>query len=162
MKRTLKYLLVVSAVMLFSACQQAGDQPVGTDGWLTGDAHQKFESVAAHLGGFGRAMWEVDYRFQELYWAGQDMNWEYAGHQIEELQETLEAGLERRPARAASARLFMTNAIPDLEEAITARDREMFDMRFNVMMSTCNSCHALEEMPFLTVALPKQRGSSIR
>jgi hypothetical protein len=162
MEKTLKFLLVVSAIIFISACNQAGDQPAGKDGWLTGDVQQKFETVASHLGGFGRAMWEVDYRFQELYWAGQDMNWEYAGHQIEELQETLEAGLERRPERAASARQFMTKAIPDMEEAITARDREMFDMRFNVMMNTCNSCHALEEMPFLTVALPAQRRSSIR
>jgi hypothetical protein len=162
MKKTFKYLLVVSAVILISSCQQAGDQPVGTDGWLTGDAQQKFETVADHLGGFGRAMWEVGYRFRELYWAGQDMNWEYAGHQIVEMQETLEAGLERRPARAASAQQFLSKAIPDLEEAIAARDGEMFEMRFNVMMNTCNSCHALEEMPFLTVALPAQRGSSIR
>lgn len=159
------YSLITSItliVMLLSACQDAGDQPAGSDGWLKGDVQQKFETVASHLGGFGKAMWEVDYRFRELYWAGKDMNWEYAEHQIEELEETIEKGLERRPARAASAQQFLTSAVPDLEKAIETKDPEMFERRFIVMLNTCNSCHALEDMPFLTVRIPVERRSSIR
>lgn len=154
--------LVVMIMILCPACQQNFDQPVGSGGWLTGDVNEKFETVTEHLGGFGKAMWEVDYRFQELYWAGNDKNWEYAGHQIEEMEEALELGLERRPARAASAQQFMTSAIPDLKEAIDERDQGMFETRINIMMNTCNSCHALEEMPFLTVKPPLQRKSTIR
>ncbi len=154
--------LMVIILIFCAACQQTFDQPVGSGGWLTGDVNEKFETVTEHLGGFGKAMWEVDYRFNELYWAGKDKNWEYAEHQIDEMEETLELGLERRPARAASAQQFMTSAIPDLKEAIDARDPGMFEMRINIMINTCNSCHALEEMPFLTVKEPLERRSSIR
>lgn len=159
---TLMVMIMVIIMILAQACQQTFDQPAGSGGWLTGDVNEKFETVTEHLGGFGKAMWEVDYRFQELYWAGKDNNWEYAEHQLEEMEETLELGLERRPERAASAQQFMASAIPDLLEAIEARDPEMFDRRVNVLMNTCNSCHALEDMPFLTVKPPVERRSSIR
>ncbi len=162
MKKASVYKVLLFLLIIATACQQSGDQPAGSDGWLKGDVQQKFETVASHLGGFSIAMWQVDYRFHELYWAGKDMNWEYADHQIEELEETIEKGLERRPARAASAEQFLTSAIPGVEEAIEAQDQEMFERRFNLMLNTCNSCHALEDMPFLTVKLPVERRSSIR
>ena len=133
-----------------------------SDGWLTGSNQERFDKVANHLGGFGKAMWEVDYRFYELYWAGNDMNWEYALHQALEMGETIENGLERRPERAASAQLFITSALPGIEKAIAAEDPELFERNFQLLMSNCNACHALEEMPFLTVKTPLERRSSIR
>jgi hypothetical protein len=154
--------MLVMIIIVAQACQQAFDQPAGSGGWLGGDVNEKFETVAGHLGSFGKAMWEVDYRFQELYWAGKDNNWEYAGHQIKEMEETLKLGLERRPERAVSAQHFLTSAIPDLRGASEAMDTEMFDRRINIMMNTCNSCHALEDMVFLTVKPPVDRRSSIR
>ena len=159
-----KTISIIIVVFLFVAiaCQNAGDLPAGSDGWLTGDVQQKFETVAEHLGGFGRAMWEVDYRFHELYWAGMDLNWGYAEHQIAELVETIELGLERRPARAASAQQFLNSAVPELIKAVEERDHESFERRINNLMNNCNSCHALEEMPFLTVKIPVERRSSIR
>jgi hypothetical protein len=162
MKNPFMISMVIVFMILFSACRQAGDRPAGSDGWLAGDIQQKFETIARQFAGFGKTMWETDYRYQELYWAGKDLNWEYAEHQIEELEETLEHGLERRPVRAASAQQFLTSALPELEKAVIARDPELFEKRFLNLMNTCNSCHALEEMPFITVKLPRERRSSIR
>lgn len=161
-KKNLITILVTASAFILPACQQSFDQPAGSGGWLTGGVNEKFETVTEHLGGFGRAMWEVDYRFQELYWGGNDGNWEYAAHQIAELEETLGLGLQRRPERAASAELFINKAIPDVAGAIEERDSELFERSISLMMNTCNSCHALEEMPFLTVSAPPERRSSIR
>jgi len=159
-----KYLYVAAVIIvtLVAGCKQTCDQPVGSGEWLTGDINEKFETVTNHLGGFGKAMWEIDYRFRELYWAGQDLNWEYAQHQIAELEETLELGLQRRPERAASAVPFLTSAIPAVEKAISSGERKLFERNIVLMISTCNSCHALEQMPFLTVRAPVERSSSIR
>ncbi len=162
MERKSIMILMASLILFLASCGGVSDRPVGSGGWLTGEVNEKFETVTEHLGGFGKAMWEVDYRFQELWWAGNDGNWKYAGHQIEEMEEALELGLERRPERAASAQQFMTKAIPDVEEAIGERDPEMFERRIDMMMNTCNSCHALEDMEFLTVKPPLQRRSTIR
>jgi hypothetical protein len=162
MNKQVIIIAIIFIPIMFSGCRQVNDEPAGSEGWLKGDVQQKFETIAGQLGGFGRIMWEVDYRFQELYWAGQDMNWEYALHHVLEIEETLEDGLERRPARAGSARQFLTSALPEVEKAIESGDQELFEKRFQVLMSTCNSCHVLEEMPFITVNLPLARRSSIR
>jgi hypothetical protein len=150
-----------TALLLLSACRQ-NNQYEASDGWLTGSNQERFDKVANHLGGFGKAMWEVDYRFHEIYWAGNDRNWEYALHQVKEMEETIDNGLERRPERAASAQQFMTTALPAIEEAIVSTDPELFERNFQLLMSNCNSCHALEEMPFMTVRAPLERRSSIR
>lgn len=39
-------------------------------------------------------MVEKGYRDQELYWAGQDENWDYADYQIEKIRKAIENGLE--------------------------------------------------------------------
>ncbi|MGF1587344.1 MAG: hypothetical protein ACFCUM_18640 [Bacteroidales bacterium] len=163
MKSTTLYSIIFfsSAFLLLSACSQNNQQEV-SDGWLTGSDQERFDKVASHLGGFSKAMWEVDYRFHELYWAGNDMNWEYALHQALEMGETIANGLERRPERAASAQQFISSALPGIEKAFLAEDPEMFERNFQLLMSSCNSCHALEEMPFLTVKTPLERRSSIR
>jgi hypothetical protein len=148
-------------VILFSSCRH-GEQPAGTEGWLAGDTRQKFEILARQLGGFSKTMWEVDYRYQELYWAGEDMNWKYALHQIEELQETYNNGLERRPVRSLWAHQFTMAALPELEKAVDQKDPELFEIRFLALMNNCNSCHVAELKPFLTVRLPETRRSSIK
>jgi hypothetical protein len=148
--------------ILFSSCRYSTEPPVGTDGWLDGDTRQKFETVARQLGGFSQTMREVDYRFQELYWAGNDMNWEYALHQIEELQETYNNGLERRPVRTVWAHQFAFAALPELEKAVIEGDAGLFEVRFLALMNNCNSCHVAELKPFLTIRLPEVSRSSIR
>jgi hypothetical protein len=45
---------------------------------LTGSDEDKFDHVARQLRGFDMAMMEVGYRYTELFWAGQDKNWDYA------------------------------------------------------------------------------------
>lgn len=63
-------------------------------------------------------MVETGHRYVELYWAGEDGNWEFAKYQLEKIKHTIELGIERRPKRAVSAQGFMTVAVPQLAEAI--------------------------------------------
>ena len=42
-------------------------------------------------------MVETGYRYQELYWAGQDENWEYADYQLEKIKIAIENGLDADP-----------------------------------------------------------------
>ncbi len=136
--------------------------PVGSDGWLTGSSEEKFDTVADQLRGFDVAMWEVGYRYNELYWAGQDENWPYAEYHAEKIRTAMEQGFERRPAREASAEEFMNEDLPGVKEAINAEDPELFEERMEVLTNSCNICHALEEVPFMQVRLPSVRSTVIR
>jgi len=134
----------------------------GTDGWLSGTQKEKFDEVANQFGGFSRTMVEVSYRYSELYWAGQDGNWDYADHQLEHLVEVLEDGLKRRPARAESAQDFINHTVPEIEDLIIKEDKEAFLQGFRSLTSACNACHAKEGESFIMIREPEVRTSPVR
>ena len=148
---------LVSLSLLGGCRPPTADQPAGQDGWLTGDAQDKFDTVARHLRGFDAAMVETGYRFTELHWAGHDENWPYADYQIEKLRLAVENGIERRPARAASAEEFFRMGLAPMEEAVAAEDREQFLEQFEALRAQCMFCHLAEEVPFITVVTPTRR-----
>ena len=145
---------------LFSGCAHRGDNV--SLRWLTGTTNEKFHDVERHLGGFGAAMWEVGYRYTALYWAGEDENWLYADYQLDEMEEALEHGFERRPARVESAVTFMENALPRMIEAAQAKNSDRFHEAFQNFTVQCNMCHALEEVAFIAIKEPLVRASSVR
>ncbi|MCC5942256.1 MAG: hypothetical protein JJU37_12010 [Balneolaceae bacterium] len=170
------YLLIITTLLLSvmsSACNSLPDHqtvnedelltdPIGSQDWLTGNLEEKLETITDHLRGFDMAMVETGYRHVELFWAGQDENWDYAKYQVEKLQLAIERGLERRPARAASAEQYIQLALPAMEEAIEERDVETFNREFEVFTQSCNACHHAEQVPHFNVQIPENRITGIR
>jgi hypothetical protein len=137
-------------------------QPIGSQDWLTGNLEEKLETITDHLRGFDMAMVETGYRHVELYWAGQDENWAYAEYQVEKLQLAIERGLERRPARAESAQQYLELALPEMENAVKERDKELFNRTFETFTESCNACHHSEQVPHFNVQIPENRITGIR
>lgn len=161
MKLKIASLLII--LSLIAGCNnQDKTFSSGTDGWLHGTQEEKFNEVANQFGGFSRTMIEVSYRYSELYWAGQDENWDYADHQLEHLLETLEDGLKRRPARAESAQDFINHTIPEIEDLIIKEDKEAFLQGFKSLTTACNACHAKEGESFIVIREPEVRLSPVR
>lgn len=163
-------LAALAAAAVLAGCNVAtappsqatiAEESAPADSWLQGSVNERLETVADQLGGFGATMLEVDHRYSELYFAGRDGNWEYASHQIEEMEAALEAGIQRRPARAESAAM-LDPALEAVEEAIEDRDPAAFDETFARLTATCNACHMAEDVAFIHVAVPDQRRSSVR
>jgi hypothetical protein len=107
-------------------------------------------------------MVEIGYRYQELYWAGVDSNWEYADYQVKKIDLALENALERRPKRRASAETLFVPVLGELEQAIALKERGAFEETFEGMSAACNSCHAAEGVASFHVDPPTDRKSSIR
>ena len=120
------------------------------------------QAIEKHFRGFDMAMLETGYRYQELYWAGQDENWEYADYQLSKIELAIKNGLERRPKRATSAAQFLSTALPDMQEAINSKDTVVFNQNFKALTLSCNSCHTMEKVPFFTVKTPTIRQSPIK
>jgi hypothetical protein len=153
----------IPLLILFASCRS--DDPyaeAGPGGWLKGSTQEKFETVASQLRGFDMAMVETDYRYQELYWAGKDQNWEYAGYQLQKIKLAVENGLERRPKRAESAQHFLNYVLPEMNNILDKKDTVEFLKGFEMLTANCNACHAMEKVPFFTVQIPNARQSSIR
>ena len=108
------------------------------------------------------AMIETGYRYQELYWAGQDQNWEYANYQLKKIKVAIENGLQRRPKRAKSAEYFISSVLPKMQKAIDSKSKYFFDESFEDVTLNCNNCHAMEKVSYFNVQKPLQRQSPIR
>lgn len=168
MRRSIACCSLAFAAITVSACTDQSTSPLvtddtggaSTDGWLRGTVDERFETVAAQLGGFGVTMDEVGRRYGELHFAGQDRNWEYAAYQIAEMEAVIEFGLQRRPARAASAAM-LTPALNAVKAAVAERDHQAFDRAFIALTGSCNACHAAEAAAFVRVAPPKHRSSPV-
>jgi len=163
MKTLLTTALLGISVALFTACSvRENNPPSGRDGWLKGTPHEKLDVVANQLRGFDMAMVETGYRYQELYWAGTDRNWEYAEHQVEKIKQAIEYGLVRRPKRTQSAETFLHEVLPEMEKIVKAKDSVGFLMNFEMLTKGCNACHKEEKVPYFTVNTPIHRQSPIR
>jgi hypothetical protein len=136
--------------------------PATDEHWLSGSPDEKFGAVERHLRGLDQTMAEVGYRFTELYWAGQDRNWEYARYQLDKIETTIGLGLERRPKRAASAAPFLAEEIPAMRQAVAREEETAFQDGIARLRSACMRCHVQENVQWLVVEMPERRLAPIR
>ena len=147
-------------LMLSLGCGQPQGQAEGE--WLKGTDHEQIATIERQFRGFDMAMFEMSYRYQELYWAGKDGNWEYADHQVEHMEVVLRNAMQRRPGRSASAEEFLANGLAQMGAAIAKQDSAGFNTAFYAMTAACNKCHVSEEHSFVHVAPPTLRTSLMR
>ena len=157
---TVKFLILLVPIAVLFACNNKSEVSQGD--WIKGTELEKIKTIEKQFRGFDNAMVETGYRYQELYWAGQDENWEYADYQLEKIKIAIENGLERRPKRAKSAEHFLNYVLPEMQKSIQSKDTVIFNKGFQTLTINCNSCHAMEKVPFFTVNIPTERQSPIR
>lgn len=158
MKKTFILILTLG----FFACNQPTKKENVQGDWIKGTETEQIKTIEKQFRGFDNTMVETGYRYQELYWAGQDENWEYADYQLDKIKLVIENGLERRPKRAKSAEHFLTYVLPEMKKSLEKKDIEVFNKNFQTMTINCNSCHAMEKVPFFSVQIPTDRQSPIR
>lgn len=160
------FITLFSTALVFAFGCSDKKRPSSTDektkDWLSfGSNDERFSKVSKHLRGFDLAMVEVGYRFSELYWAGQDRNWEFAKYHSEKIRTAIKNGLERRPARTQSAQMIYPS-LDALEEAMKMKDGKKFGAAIENLRNTCNACHSAEKVPYIHVQFPLQRLSPIK
>jgi hypothetical protein len=160
-KFNLSGILFLFALMLLFACDAKVEERAEGQ-WIKGTESEKLSAIEKHFRGFDLAMVETGYRYQELYWAGQDENWEYATYQLEKIKIAISNGLERRPKRSNSARHFLESVLPEMLTAIHQKEKTIFNSKFEMLTMNCNACHEMEKVPFFTVKVPLNRPSPIK
>jgi hypothetical protein len=163
-------LALVACVLAVVSFREAGDRiasgtgeaQAGAGEWLKGTPGEQLRTVEKQLRGLDVAMAEIGYRFTELYFAGQDRNWDYAKYQAEKMDLTLRLALERRPKRAASAQPFLKEDLPFVQQAIESGDPAGFRQAMERLRTACMKCHAEENVPYFTVEFPERRISPVR
>lgn len=157
----MKRIFYLAFVLFAISCQQNIPETVQGK-WITGNEQEQINTIERQFRGFDMTMVETGYRYKELYWAGQDQNWEYAMYQLEKIEKTIKNGLQRRPKRAKSAEFFLATVLPNMKETIQQQDTNTFNQNFDLLTRNCNACHAMEDVSYFTVKTPLDRPSPIR
>jgi hypothetical protein len=125
-------------------------------GWLEKvPADKRMEAIDRQFRGFDMAMFEVNYRYIEMYFAGIEGNWDYALYTGEKIAWAIMNGYERRPKRRANAEaIFFKEAYPKALEAIRKKDVALFKQRVDALRHACNACHGAEKVQFIRVGIP--------
>lgn len=151
------FLLLITS--FFLSCTKSDESNQNLK-WLTGDANHKFKVIEKQFRGFDKTMMELGYRYNGLYWAGEDKNWELASYHIEKIKHSLDLGVERRPKRKENAQVLYP-VLTELETFVKSKDQKGFREQFEVVRQTCNACHQAENVSFFNVLIPQVRMSPL-
>ncbi|CAL2080675.1 conserved protein of unknown function [Tenacibaculum sp. 190524A02b] len=160
-----QFHFILAFIILLTSCKDKTEYVPVQGKWIKGTEQEQMKIIETQLRGLDMAMVEIGYRYQELYWAGQDEHWEFANYQLKKIEKALKLGLQRRPNRAKTAQHFLNFVIPEVKKTIKAKNKENFNEKFNMMRQNCTACHAAgteESYPTFTVQIPNDRQSPIR
>ena len=131
------------------------------DDWRSdGSDAEKLEQLIRAMPNTAALMLQVGDRYNNLYWAARQGQWEYAGYQMAEMQGALRRNAVTRPGRAANLQSFLDEGFEGMKEAIEAQDDERFFRSFEQMRGQCMSCHADTGYAFIAVPAQPPRPSN--
>jgi hypothetical protein len=122
------------------------------DDWLLNapDDDARFKLLQRYLRGFDQPMWEVGERFQSIYDALGDQNYELAAYHWEKIKVTIVNGYLKRPKRQINAEtLFVNGAYEAVLEGLRSKDQAKAWDAFALAHNTCQSCHEAERVAFI-------------
>lgn len=152
-------IFYVLASALIASCNQKTRNEGLT--WLNLSDNDKFKVIEKQFRGFDKTMMEVGYRYNELYWAGEDENWELAKYHLEKIEHSIKLGTERRPKRKENAQVIFP-ILSELNSHASSKNKKLFRENFKVLSKTCNACHHAENVSYFNVEMPSIRLSPLK
>ena len=117
------------------------------------------------------AMHDVDYHFTNLWFAASQSNWPLAQFYFNETRSHLRWAVRIIPVRKDNAgkevklqdilQAMENSPLKQLEESITAKDREKFVAAYEFTLTTCYSCHKASDKPYLRPRIPDHPASAM-
>ena len=120
--------------------------------WLLGarDDEERFRRLQIYAGGTDQQMWQVGYRYEQVYEAIISENWELGTHHWGKLRNVFNVALMKRPNRTPNAEtLFLDDNWQLLFGALEAGDAAAARETFLQERQACMSCHVAEGFEFI-------------
>jgi hypothetical protein len=129
-----------------------GQDKPPTNNWLL-DARsdeERFRRLQVYSGGTDQQMWQMGYRYEQVYRAIVDQNWQLGTYHWGKLRDVFNVALMKRPNRTPNAEaLFLTNEWRLLDDALKAGEAGAVRKAFLAERQACIVCHVAEGMAFL-------------
>lgn len=161
------------AVLLLGAClgaighalwwsppRSAHAQPVSTEPSLAAEIAE----IKGKLPSQSHTMQDVSYHFANLWFAGQNENWDLAEFYWDETRSHLRWAVRVIPVRKDNAgndvnlgeilQGFENGPLNQLHLAIASHDTAAFDKAYRFSIETCYGCHKASDKPYLRLQIP--------
>lgn len=133
--------------------------------------HAEIERLKQVVPDQAHAMHDVDYHFTNLWFAANQTNWPLAQFYFNETRSHLRWAVRIIPIRKDNAgkeiklqdilQAMENSPLKQLEESITAKDREKFVTAYEFTLTTCYSCHKASDKPYLRPRIPDHPASAM-
>ncbi|MCL1124747.1 hypothetical protein [Shewanella surugensis] len=143
---------VVLVFCLMMIPLEAKEEAIASKHWITEmeTNTERFERIERYLRGFDQTMWEVGERYEKLYQALKDDNFDLALYHWAKIKVTIENGLMKRPARKMNAEaIFLSTTWPDVNSAFNSKNNTKAWKGFFKARSACMACHFAEKVSFI-------------
>ena len=114
------------------------------------DDDERFRRLQIYAGGTDQQMWQMGYRYEQVYQAITDENWELGTHHWGKLRNVFNVALMKRPNRTPNAEtLFLDDTWQLLVEALESGDAAVAREAFLQERQACIACHVAEGYEFI-------------
>jgi hypothetical protein len=142
---------IIGAAVLPGACKELQTQTKPpSNSWLldANDDTERFRRLQLVAGGTDIPMWEVAHRYEELYVAIQNNNWEMGVYHWEKLRDRMNTAAMKRPARTQNLEgMFLNNGVwQSMHDALTSKDAGRMRQQFQAVRQACINCHVAEKL----------------
>ena len=148
----MKYLFIALVAALFISCNLQQDKTLVLQNRIDSLEHRL---ANVYKPGFGEFMSSVQVHHAKLWFAGQNKNWGLADFEIHEMIEAIENIKEYQTERKESKLIGLINpALDSVNAAIQQKNPTMFNSSYQLLTTTCNSCHQATNFEFNVVKIP--------
>ena len=114
------------------------------------DDDERFRRLQIYAGGTDQQMWQMGYRYEQVYQAITDENWKLGTHHWGKLRNVFNVALMKRPNRTPYAEaLFLDDTWQLLAEALESGDAAVARETFLQERQACIACHVAEGYEFI-------------
>ena len=148
----MKYLFIALIAALFISCNLQQDKTLVLQNRIDSLEHRL---ANVYKPGFGEFMSSVQVHHAKLWFAGKNNNWGLADFEIHEIMEAIENIKEYQTERKESKLIGLINpALDSVNAAIQQKNPTMFNSSYQLLTTTCNSCHQATNFEFNVVKIP--------
>lgn len=154
-------IIIILLAITFVACQTNNELEDKVE-----ELSKKVETLEASRisefkPGLGTLMNSIQTHHLKLWKSGIAENWELANFELHELEERFEDIEKYHKDHSETKQLEMIfPQIENLEKAAKEKNKSAFVSGYESLTATCNSCHQLNEHPFIRITTPNSNSEN--
>lgn len=135
-----------------------------SNNWLldANDDTERFRRLQVAMGGTDISMWELTYRYEELYRAIEKNNWEMGVYHWDKVRDRMNTAAMKRPGRTQNIEgMFLESGVwQSMRDALVSKLPERMREEFQTVREVCMACHVAENVGFLNDSSAFERTKS--